>query len=201
MSVKAQDRGDAHVLEFISQPCGPRKLAKTLETCINRQQLQFDLLESEENIPGGSAGFPVNLGTNEPKMDSFVSLPSNGGVSDQTTIKVVVDTDTCSHPSIETLDSMKLARGDVLDPLPPSEEVATTSHDTPIKKETDPVSNHPTTVLLVDDNDINLRLLIAFMKKLNCDYIIAQNGEEALEAFKANSSVIGMIFMGRFLNN
>ena len=79
------------------------------------------------------------------------------------------------------------------------QEVATTSHDTPIKKGTDPVSNLPTTILLVDDNDINLRLLIAFMKKLNCDYVIAQNGEEALEAFKANSSAIGMIFMGRFL--
>lgn len=199
MSVRAQDRGHAHVLEFISQPCGPRKLAKTLQTCINRQQLRFDSLEGEENIPDGSAGFPVNLSTNEPKMDSFVSLPSNGEVSDQPTIKVAVDTEACSHPSIGTLDSMKLSRGDVHNPLPPSEEVATTSHDTPIKKGTDPVSNLPTTILLVDDNDINLRLLIAFMKKLNCDYVIAQNGEEALEAFKANSSAIGMIFMGRFL--
>ncbi|KAJ5181576.1 hypothetical protein N7449_011723 [Penicillium cf. viridicatum] len=195
MSVRAQDRGDAHVLEFISQPCGPRKLAKTLQMCINRQQLRFDSLEGEENIPDGSAGFPVNLGTNEPKMDSFVSLPSNGEVSDQPTIKVVVDTEAYSHPSIGTLESMKLSRGDVHDPLPPSEEVASTSHDTPIRKETDPASNLPTTILLVDDNDINLRLLIAFMKKLNCDYVIAQNGEEALEAFKANSSVIGMIFM------
>ncbi|KAF7518077.1 hypothetical protein PCG10_000651 [Penicillium crustosum] len=195
MSVKAQDHGDAHVLEFISQPCGPRKLAKTLETCINRQQLLLDSLETEENIPGGLASFQVNLGTNEPKMDSFVGLPSNGEVSDQPTIKVVVDTDTCSHPSIETLESVKLSQGDVQDPPHPSEEVATTSHNPPIKKEIDPVSNFPTTVLLVDDNDINLRLLIAFMKKLNCDYIIAQNGEEALEAFKANSSVIGMIFM------
>lgn len=200
MSVRAQDRGDTQVLEFISQPCGPRKLAKTLQICINRQQLRFDS-QGEENIPDGSAGFPVNLGTNEPKTDSFVSLPSNGEVSDKPTIKVAVDTEACSHPSIGTPESMNLSRGSVHDPLPPSEEVATTSHDTTIKKGTGPVSNLPATILLVDDNDINLRLLIAFMKKLNCDYVIAQNGEEALEAFKTNSSVIGMILMGRFLKN
>ncbi|KOS46648.1 hypothetical protein ACN38_g2374 [Penicillium nordicum] len=194
MSVRAQDRGDTRVLEFISQPCGPRKLAKTLQMCINRQQLQFDS-QGEENIPDGSAGFPVNLSTNGPKTDSFVSLSSNGEVSDKPTIKVAVDTEACSHPSIGTSESMNISRGSVHDPLPPSEEVATTSHDTPIKKGTGPVSNLPATILLVDDNDINLRLLIAFMKKLNCDYVIAQNGEEALEAFKTNSSVIGMILM------
>ncbi|KGO50386.1 CheY-like superfamily [Penicillium expansum] len=195
LSVGAQNRGDANVFEFISQPCGPRKLAKALETCINRQQLQFDSPKSEENIPYGPTSFPAYLSTNKPKMDSFVSRPSNAEVSEQATIKVVADPERCSQPSTGTLESMRLSRGSFCDSLSPSEEVAATSHDTPIKKQNDTVSNLPTTVLLVDDNDINLRMLIAFMKKLNCDYVIAQNGEEALEAFKANSSVIGMIFM------
>lgn len=61
-----------------------------------------------------------------------------------------------------------------------------------------PESNIPLKVLLVDDNDINIKLLIAFMKKLKCDYGIAQNGEEALEFFKSNHRSIGMILMGRF---
>ncbi|KGO70604.1 CheY-like superfamily [Penicillium italicum] len=194
LSVEARNRGDAHVREFISQPCGPRKLAKALETCIHRQQLRLESLEVEKNIPDGSAGFPADLSTAESEMDSFVSPPSNGEVNEQT-IKVVADSESCSQPSIGTLESVRLPRGNISNPLSPFEEAATTSHNALIKNQNDPVSNLPTTILLVDDNDINLRILIAFMKKLNCDYVIAQNGEEALEAFKASSSDIGMILM------
>jgi signal transduction histidine kinase/CheY-like chemotaxis protein len=195
MSVGAQNRGDAHVLEFISQPCGPRKLAKTLEACINRQRLRVDSLPGEENVPDGSVSFPAQVSTNEPQMDSFLSLPSSGEVSEHSTTKVAADSETHSQATVGALESLRLPRGNIDNPLSPSGKWATTSDDKPMEKENDPVSDLPTTVLLVDDNDINLRILIAFMKKLNCDYVIAQNGEEALEVFKANSSVIGMIFM------
>lgn len=199
LSIQAQNRGDAHVLEFISQPCGPRKLAKTLQTCINRQQLRFDSPQGEECKPDGPASFRADQSTNVSEMDSFLSPSSNGEVNEEPTVKVVADSETYRRPSIGTLESLRLSRGNVDDPLPLSEEAATTSHDTPTQKENDPESNIPTTVLLVDDNDINIRILIAFMKKLKCDYVIARNGEEALDAFKANSSVIGMIFMGKIL--
>ncbi|CAG8908399.1 unnamed protein product [Penicillium egyptiacum] len=192
MSVGAQNRGDAHVLEFISQPCGPRKLAKTLEACIKRQQLRFDSLQGEEKIPDGPGSFPADVSTNEPEMDE---TSSNGEVSGQSTIEVAAYSETYSQAPVGMLESCRRSRGNVEDPLSPSEEVAITSHDTPIKKENGPLADLPTTVLLVDDNDINLRILIAFMKKLNCNYVIARNGEEALEVFKANSSAIGMIFM------
>ncbi|KAJ6181156.1 hypothetical protein N7519_011617 [Penicillium mononematosum] len=195
MSVGAQNRGDAPVLEFISQPCGPRKLAKTLEACINRQQLRVDSLPGEGDVPDGSGSFPAQVSTNEPRMDSFLSPSSNGEVSEDSTTKAATDPETYSQGSVGMRESLRLSRGDIDDQPSPSEEAATTSHDTPMEKENDRESDLPTTVLLVDDNDINLRILIAFMKKLNCDYFIAQNGEEALEVFKANSSVIGMIFM------
>ncbi|CAG8336108.1 unnamed protein product [Penicillium nalgiovense] len=195
MSVGAQNRGDAHVLEFISQPCGPRKLAKTLEACINRQQLRVGSLYGEEDVPDCSGNFPADLSTNDPQMHSFLSPSSNGEVSQQCTTKVAADSEIHSQATVGALESLRLSRGDIDNPLSPSEEPATTSHDKFMEKENDLVSDLPTTILLVDDNDINLRILIAFMKKLNFDYVIAQNGEEALEVFKANSSVIGMIFM------
>lgn len=42
MFVAARKRRETDVLEFISQPFGPRKLAKTLEICIKRQQRRMD---------------------------------------------------------------------------------------------------------------------------------------------------------------
>ncbi|KAI3211343.1 hypothetical protein CBS147311_979 [Penicillium roqueforti] len=195
MSVGARNRGDTNVLEFISQPCGPRKLAKALQSCINRQQVRFDSLRGEECRPGGSGSFGADISTDEPEMDSLLSPSSNGHGSDQSTTQVIADPKTHTRANTAKLESLRLCRENVDDYLFPSEEVATTSHDTPIKKENSPISTTPTTVLLVDDNEINLGILIAFLKKLNCDYVIAQNGEEALEVFKANSSAVGMIFM------
>jgi signal transduction histidine kinase/CheY-like chemotaxis protein len=193
MSAGVQNHGDARVLEFISQPCGPRKLAKALEACIKRQQLRFDSFQGKEYTSDSSAT-PTDLSTDEPGMDS-TSPSSNGEVNEHPTIKVVQYLETCCQSSRETLASLKNSRGDVDDPLSLSEEAAATNHHAPIKKENGTDSNLPSTVLLVDDNDINLKILIAFMKKLKCDYLIAQNGEEALEVFKANFSVIAMIFM------
>lgn len=42
-----------------------------------------------------------------------------------------------------------------------------------------------THILLVDDNNINLQLLVMFMKKQNMQYATASNGLEALETYKA----------------
>ncbi|KAJ5115546.1 hypothetical protein N7526_011427 [Penicillium atrosanguineum] len=53
----------------------------------------------------------------------------------------------------------------------------------------------PFSVLLVDDNHINISLLVAYMKKLGLDYIIAQDGQEALDRFKESYFDIRIILM------
>jgi hypothetical protein len=58
-----------------------------------------------------------------------------------------------------------------------------------------------TSILLVDDNDINIRLLVAFMQKLKFDYLIARNGQEALDSFKENTHKIRVILMGKALRS
>jgi hypothetical protein len=55
-----------------------------------------------------------------------------------------------------------------------------------------------TTILIVDDNHINVRILVQFMKNLGCEYRSASNGLQAVEIFEANAPSIGLIFMGRF---
>lgn len=53
-------------------------------------------------------------------------------------------------------------------------------------------------VLLVDDNDVNLKLLVAFMKKAKFPYYTASNGLEALEVYKANAGYIPVVLMGEW---
>lgn len=48
-----------------------------------------------------------------------------------------------------------------------------------------------THILLVDDNNINLQLLVMFMKKQNMQYATASNGLEALETYKAGCRSAG----------
>lgn len=50
--------------------------------------------------------------------------------------------------------------------------------------------------LLVDDNEINLRLLTACVQKLHLSHQEAKNGLEALEAYKSNNGQFDVIFMG-----
>jgi CheY-like chemotaxis protein len=51
-------------------------------------------------------------------------------------------------------------------------------------------------VLLVEDNEINLKLLIATMRKLKLDHVTATNGLEALNSYKENDGKFDVIFMG-----
>lgn len=53
----------------------------------------------------------------------------------------------------------------------------------------------PITVLLVDDNPINLKILVMYMTKLKIGYITATNGLEAVEAYQASAVHIDYILM------
>jgi CheY-like chemotaxis protein len=53
-------------------------------------------------------------------------------------------------------------------------------------------------VLLVEDNEINLKLLVAYMRKLKLDHATACNGLEALNAYKDAQGSFDVIFMGLF---
>ncbi|KAL3418864.1 histidine kinase [Phlyctema vagabunda] len=50
-------------------------------------------------------------------------------------------------------------------------------------------------ILLVEDNAINLKLLVAFMRKLKCPFATASDGQEAVDAYRANDGQFHAIFM------
>ncbi|KAJ5351557.1 hypothetical protein N7452_000531 [Penicillium brevicompactum] len=189
MFMENRRRKDPAVLEFISQPCGPRKLAKTLETCIRRQQQRLDSV-SDDEISELSPVTSAPSSLDDPLRDPSTAFPNQ---LSNTEVPVSVSVmDYAARNSGRSGSNSPRCLHNPQGPQSLSRDTLDTPHGDSI---CDPALQPPTIVLLVDDNDINLRLLIAFMKKLNCDYIIAQNGEEALEAFKSNSSSIRMILM------
>jgi hypothetical protein len=53
-------------------------------------------------------------------------------------------------------------------------------------------------VLLVEDNEINLKLLIATMRKLKLDHATATNGLEAFNSYKECEGKFDVVFMGQY---
>ena len=49
--------------------------------------------------------------------------------------------------------------------------------------------------LLVDDNPINLKMLVMFMKKLNLKYSTATNGQEAVDRYREHPTSYKCVFM------
>lgn len=63
----------------------------------------------------------------------------------------------------------------------------------PIRPSHEPQNVH---VLVVDDNDINLKILATYMRKIGCSYDTASNGLIALEKYKASPRRFDFVLMG-----
>jgi CheY-like chemotaxis protein len=51
-------------------------------------------------------------------------------------------------------------------------------------------------VLLVEDNEVNMKLLVAYMRKLKLNHSTAINGLEALNTYKEAKGDFDAVFMG-----
>ncbi|RDW78986.1 hybrid sensor histidine kinase/response regulator [Aspergillus mulundensis] len=194
----SQQRRDSDVLEFIAQPCGPHKLAKVLEICIQRQQQRF---AASDHVKQGSVASTTSA------LDELGKQPpqSNAGLNQKPMIKATnksapalrqEGSELTREPDLSPKDSsyydgshFQVSSPAVVPPEKSNPAQEQVGHQS-LPQEVTP------TVLLVDDNDINMKLLVAFMKKLGYNYIVAQNGQEALDSFKENASRISIILMG-----
>ncbi|KAI2717482.1 hypothetical protein CBS147332_4362 [Penicillium roqueforti] len=170
MFVAAKNRGETPLFEFISQPCGPRKLARALDICIKRQ------LDQQSGRPN----------TDEPtrwvEMPESSYLPLDIAASDPPKDRMKIG----KRPTTETMRSpeSRISRspshkGNLEDDAHAAQPTS------PSKIEAEPETPGPS-VLLVDDNHVNLQLLCAYTKKDNYHYMTAKNGEEAVEVYKAH---------------
>ncbi|CAI6082581.1 unnamed protein product [Clonostachys chloroleuca] len=152
------------LLEFVSQPIGPRKLAKVLSLAYRRWV--------EPSHPFIPQSIEAPLTVSRPKISSS----------------------TISSSVISHIDSLNTTpqKTEMGGPAPmytstPGSSVSNegqSDNDERVKR-----------CLLVDDNDINIKVLSALMRKLGIDYQTARNGKEALDAFSQNPGAYVCILM------
>ncbi|ODM20324.1 hypothetical protein SI65_03377 [Aspergillus cristatus] len=168
MFIAAKNRGnESPIFEFISQPCGPRKLARALDLCIKRRLEQQAGQSSSTEEP-----------TRWVEMPESSHLPLNLNPSDPPDERMKIS----KRPTTDTMGNGSRSRegGDGTDPSSHVEE-GTEEHTT------------GKSVLLVDDNDLNLQLLSVYTKKSGYDYLTAKNGVEAVETYKAQPGRFGVV--------
>lgn len=180
MFVASKNQGETPLFEFISQPCGPRKLARALDICIKRQ-LDQQTRSSKSGQPTRwvempeSSHLPMDIGPIDPPEERMK-------ISKRPTAETMRSP---QHPSPTHEGNPKVSPGSSALPISPSEA-------------DDVIACAGQYVLLVDDNDLNLQLLCAYTKKENYDFMTAQNGAEAVEIYKAHPGKFRVVIIGIF---
>ena len=181
--IKARDRKPVFgITEYISQPCGPRKLAKTLSLCLERMAAST---EESKTMPT-----PADAVQNDDKHPHFHEITERrksqlGANKDGYSASGPVHTKSIAHAASSRVEESEVAVGDLTCASPKRPPI--TFRKTSTSKPAMTPSANPRTVLLVDDNHINLNLLVNYMKKNGHTYVTANNGLEALVAFKATT--------------
>ena len=182
MFVAAKNRGETPLFEFISQPCGPRKLARALDICIKRQlDQQSGRANSDEP-------------TRWVEMPESSYLPLDIAAVDPPKERMKIG----KRPTTETMRSPENPIHRSRSPKGSLKDDAHADQPTSYSKvEAEPETPGPS-VLLVDDNDVNLQLLCAYTKKDNRQYMTAKNGAEAVEIYRAHHGKFRVVIIGMF---
>ncbi|KAI4743166.1 hypothetical protein E4T50_06447 [Aureobasidium sp. EXF-12298] len=162
------------IVEVISQPCGPRKLAKVLSQCVRRVEEVFHKPMKPDREPQPK-GLPHRSRLEDMGAATMLGLPS-----------MTLPRLNTSEERTESIRAREFIRNTATE-LPPSTAVAFPNIDRGEGNARKPQSEARAAsiphVLLVDDNPINLQLLVMFMKKHKLPYQEAMNGQEALDKY------------------
>ncbi|KAK8007080.1 hypothetical protein PG989_001070 [Apiospora arundinis] len=158
------------IVEVIPQPFGPAKLAKVFQHCLRRSEQMADAKGDNARTVSPPLG-PTNDSVskinaleagkhNEKPLKSFIKLdslasPFRGSITQEQHSQSSPPPTTLKRPSLG-IRNAKSTQGD-----------QSRLH-----------------ILLVDDNNINLRLLVMFVLKCGFTYEEAENGQVALDKFK-----------------
>ena len=168
------------IIEVVAQPIGPQKLSKTLLRCMqrirkmdkttsenSRQHVQREISEEDEiKAPAPHARLLVKDASRPSQFH-----PSQLATSPKS-----------SRPRIEHRAT-----------APANPEVAGEKEMSSPKLDRLPESPPPR-VLVVDDNEINLQLLVAFVRRAKLPFESASDGLQALEAYKKAAKSEGSRF-------
>jgi signal transduction histidine kinase/CheY-like chemotaxis protein len=180
--VAAKSRSAASNFEFISQPCGPRKLARALDLSMKRQLDR----RSDRSSPEKSTRWVEIPESSRLSLDvDIIDSPEERmKISKQSTTDATPTSETPLNSQTSTEETRRLEPRDTSQPRSSSNEGQ------------DNINPPGPSVLLVDDNEINLQLLCAYSKKENIEYLTARNGAEAVATYEAHPDQIRVIILG-----
>ncbi|KAJ4258963.1 hypothetical protein NW762_008051 [Fusarium torreyae] len=165
-SKASEDDNWKGIFEFISQPTGPRKLAKTLSLAYSR----WTDYEGPRPSPFGQGVIPLPSAPSRSPSGSSFDQDNKGGSK-----RVVSEPLPSASPAKNNSGSSGTSQQRLRD-LPTGKNMLAPS-------EPDEARGTPKKFLLVDDNHINLKILSAFMKKLQLVYDTATNGKDAVDKY------------------
>ncbi|KAF9693756.1 hypothetical protein EKO04_008315 [Ascochyta lentis] len=183
------------VVEIMTQPLGPYKLAYVLNKCLDRfehpdensnhqhssplqsNSLQSTLCEQQSTISSPPAEMPPLL--HQPYWAESDLPQSSSALADSSNSP----TPTTQTPLVEQRTL----------PIRPRVTIPSNSNSTLSSKSNSTSSK----ILITDDNAINRRLLVAFTKKYALEFAEAENGLEALRAYQSAQVHFDVILMGR----
>ena len=160
---------------YIPPPYGPYKMARALYHAFTSQNVS-------ENIISELNG----------NLIPEICTPSTVQQSDLPKTSLVPDIK--SHESSDYVSPTS----EVFAPANPAQFILPFSIDRRISIDTSVIQSDGLRVLLVEDNEINLKLLVAYMRKLKLNHSTAINGLEALNTYKEADGRFDVIFMGEF---
>ncbi|KAF2229088.1 hypothetical protein EV356DRAFT_496525 [Viridothelium virens] len=186
------------VFEYIAQPCGPRKLAKTFTLALDRWA-DIQLEQASQmlgRLPGAFSSSSVHT-QEQPDEDSSSIAQRNVTTSASTSPSITPSKATSSptnstehqpHPPqpISSRDP-DLSPKSTPDVLPPPSAPSAASPPTP--------DSDIAPYLIVDDNAINLKLLSTYLRRQNLPVATATNGALAVAAYQAARGAFSCIFM------
>ncbi|KAM0185102.1 hypothetical protein ACHAPQ_008197 [Fusarium lateritium] len=160
--------GEQQVL-FTHQPIGPRKLAKMLSRFVKDHTTETQPLITQDQ-----------------------TAPSIETHSSSVTIRQAPPTPPTGEDESMTLLSNPFFNR-TIPQLPRSPLITPLEKANPISDESSSQQNN--TFLLVDDNPINLKMLVMFMKKLKLQYATATDGQKAVAKYRENPKSYKCVFM------
>ncbi|KAJ6110753.1 hypothetical protein N7486_002988 [Penicillium sp. IBT 16267x] len=189
----------ASSVEILRRPCGPQKLARGILNCLDPKPASpappLDPPKPAFVVPERSKPSGPSSSTGSFKSPSFENLVPPAVTSSN----FMSGFGGCvMYPETsDTGDSSRLTSGSASSsPDAPSSTSSTSSPIGSVPIDSSSGTKSTPRILLVDDNDINLRLIRTFMKKRNFTAVdTAQNGMEAVNLVKNTVPGYDLIFM------
>ncbi|RDW86235.1 putative sensor histidine kinase/response regulator [Aspergillus mulundensis] len=188
MTARSRWSSLADIVSIITRPCGPYKLARTIQRCFDSQKEPV----SEQHVKNLPIRQKATLLSDanampEKKPKTFEDLNDTPDLTDAasstTPGSISSDRSTPSQASSEVADPISTLTPSCQLQSPPVTKLAAKQGRTP-------------RVLVVDDNFINLNLMLTFLKRRRLETLeSAENGQLAVDAVERTPGGFDLIFM------